>query len=292
MAREKSQEELMTEAEKKQLQNEKKQLKKEQREQKKEAKRRAKEIAKREDALNEDDEGNGLLTFGATILIVALWLAVICIIIKLDIGGFGSSVLTPILKDVPIINRILPGQEFLTETTDSENYGGYTSLKDAVEQIKNLELELERVQTESAAKDEDLKSLKAEVLRLKEFEEKQVEFQRIRTEFYEDVVYSEKGPGVEAFQEYYESMDPTTAEYIYKQVIVQLEESQEIQNFAATYSEMKPKQAAGIFEAMTDNLNLAARILRVMSAEDRGAIMGVMDAEVAARLTKILDPES
>jgi len=291
MAREKSREELAAEAEKKKIKDEKKQLKKQQAEQKKEAKRRAKEIAKREDALADEDDGNGLLTFGATILIVALWLAVICVIIKLDIGGFGSNVLTPILKDVPVVNAILPGNS-LTETTDGESYGGYTNLKDAVAQIKALELEIEKLQSENAVKSEDLDSLKAEVLRLKEFEEKQVEFQRIRTEFYEEVVYSDKGPGEEAFQEYYETMDPTTAEYIYKQVVTQLEENQEVLDYAATFSSMKPKQAAGIIEEMTDNLNLAARILKTMSAEERGNIMGVMDPEVAARLTKIMDPES
>lgn len=291
MAREMSHEEMAAETEKKKIQDEKKQLKKQQKEQKKEAKRRAKEIAKREEALVDEDESNGLLTFGATILIVALWLAVICIIVKLDIGGFGSNVLAPILKDVPVVNCILPGNS-LTETTDSGSYGGYTSLKDAVEQIKNLELELEKVQSNSSAKDEELKNLKAEVIRLKEFEEKQVEFQRIRTEFYEEVVYSDKGPGKDAFQEYYESMDPATAEYIYKQVVTQMEESSEVLAFAETYSQMKPKQAAGIIEAMTDNLDLAARILKVMNAEERGAIMGVMDPEVAARLTKIMDPES
>lgn len=291
MAREKSQEELIAESEKKQIQNEKKQLKKQQREQKKEAKRRAKEIAKREESLTDDEDGNGLLTFGATVLIVALWIAVICVIVKLDIGGFGSSVLTPILKDVPVVNRILPGNS-LTETTDSESYGGYTSLKDAVEQIRYLELELEKAQNESASKDEDLDNLKAEVIRLKEFEEKQVEFQRIRTEFYEDVVYSEKGPGKEAFQEYFESMDPTTAEYIYKQVVTQLEESQEILDYVEAYSSMKPKAAAAMFETMTDNLDLVARILGQMSPEERGDIMGVMDPEVAGRLTKIMDPES
>ena len=291
MAREKSHDELVAETEKKKIQDEKKQLKKQQQEQKKEAKRRAKEIAKREDALSDDDDGNGLLTFGATILIVALWLAVICIIIKLDIGGFGSSVLTPILKDVPVINYILPGNS-VTETTDGESYGGYTSLKDAVEQIRTLELEVEKLQSQISTKDEDLDNLKAEVLRLQEFEKKQVEFQRIRTEFYEEVVYSDKGPGEEVFQEYYESMDPATAEYIYKQVVTQLEESQEVIDFAETYSSMKPKQAAGIIEAMDDNLNLAARILNMMEPEERGEIMGVMDPDVAAKLTKIMDPES
>ena len=34
-------------------------------------------------------------------------------------------------------------------------------------------------------------------------------------------------------------MDPATAEYIYKQVVTQLEESQEIQDYAAAYSAMK-----------------------------------------------------
>lgn len=291
MAKEKNPAELIAESEKKQIQNEKKQLKKQQKEQKKEAKLRAKEIAKREDALLDEEESNGLLTFGATVLIVFLWLAVICVIVKLDIGGFGSSVLTPLLKDVPVVNRILPGNS-LTETTDPTSYGGYTSLKDAVEQIRYLELELEKAQKESSSKDSDLESLKAEVIRLKEFEKMQLDFQRIRTKFYQDVVYSDKGPGEDGFREYYESMDPTTAEYIYKQVVTQLEESREIQELADTYAEMKPKEAAAALEAMTDNLDLAARILKQLNTEDRGAIMGKMKPDVAAKLTKILDPES
>lgn len=291
MAREKTAEEIAIEAEKQRIKNEKKALKKEDNVRKKEVKRRAREIARRADELEEDDEGGGVATFGATLVIIGLWLAVICIVVKLDIGGFGSSVLTPLLKDVPVINLILPGNH-MTETTDKESYGGYTSLQEAVEQIKMLELELERAQTQLANNEDEINSLKTEVLRLQEFEKKQVDFQRIRTEFYEEVIYAEKGPGAEAYQKYYQSMDPTTAEYIYKQVILQLQESQEVQDFAATYSTMKPKQAAAIFESMTDNLNLVARILRVMNAEERGAIMGVMDDEVAAKLTKILDPES
>lgn len=291
MAKEKTPEEIAAIAEKRRLENEKKQLKREQKSQRKEAKRRAKEIAKQEEALSDDEEGGGLATFGATLLVVALWIAVICVIIKLDIGGFGSSVLTPILKDVPVVNRILPGNS-LTETTDQEAYGGYTSLKDAVDQLAALELELEQVQNASKVKDEELDKLKAEVLRLQEFEEKQVEFQRIRQEFGEEVLYAEKGPGVEEYVKYYEALDPTTAEALYKQAVIQLQESQEIEDYAAAYSSMKPKQAAAIFESMTDNLNLAARILGVMSAEDRGAILGVMDSDVAAKLTKIMDPES
>ena len=53
---------------------------------------------------------------------------------------------------------------------------------------------------------------------------------------------------------------------------------------------MNGKQGAGIFESMTVNLELAAIILTVMSAENRGAILSVMDSSVAAKLTKIMDP--
>ena len=37
---------------------------------------------------------------------------------------------------------------------------------------------------------------------LTEFENSQVEFQRVKTEFYEEVVYAENGPGAEAYQKY------------------------------------------------------------------------------------------
>jgi flagellar motility protein MotE (MotC chaperone) len=119
-----------------------------------------------------------------------------------------------------------------------------------------------------------------------------VEFQRIRTEFYEEVVYAENGPGAEEYRKYYEEMDSATAEYLYKQVVTQLQESAEVQDYAETYAEMKPKQAAAAFEKMTDNLNLVAKILNAMNTEDRAKILDAMDSDVVAKLTKIMDPES
>ena len=74
--------ELTVEAqtEKNRIQDEKDQLKKD----RKEVKRRAKEIARQEEALG-DEGGNGFVTFFATLFIIILWLAVICVIVKLDI---------------------------------------------------------------------------------------------------------------------------------------------------------------------------------------------------------------
>lgn len=278
-------------AEKTKLKNDKKKLRADQKLQKKEAKKRAKEIAAQEAQLSEDVESGGFFTFLATLAIIAVWLGIVVVVIKLDVGGFGSNVLTPLLKDVPVINRVLPTPKE-DKTKEIEDTDGYTSLSDAVAQIKRLEAQVQQSQTESLSKDEEVSNLKAEVVRLQEFENKQIEFQRIKTEFFENVVYAENGPGPEAYREYFEAMDPATAEYLYKQVVAELEEDKEIQDFAKTYSEMKPKQAASIFESMTDSLNLVARILSTMDAEHRGAILGVMDPDVAAKLTKIMDPES
>ena len=277
-------------AEKKRLADEKKKLKEEQKKQKKEARKRAKEIEAQEAELSADDESGGFFTVIATIGIILVWVAILCVVIKLDVGGFGSKVLTPLLKDVPVVNLILPNSA--SNGNISTDNGGYTNLNDATEQIKNLELQLQQAQTDNLKLQEDVANLKAENARLQEFEDKQVEFQRIKNEFYEEVVYAENGPGAEAYQKYYESMDPTTAEYLYKQVIAQLQEDKSVQDYAAAYSSMKPKKAAAIFEQMTDNLNLAARILKTMSAENRGNILAEMDPTIAAKLTKIMDPES
>ncbi len=277
--------------EKQRIKEEKKRLKAEQKAQKKEAKLRAKELAYQEADL--EQEGSNIPIFLTTVAIVCIWLLILCVLIKLDVGGFGSNVLKPVLKDVPVVNKILPSATPVEDSgSGEEQYAGYSSLKEAVEQIKVLELQLEQADLKAGTLEEENQKLKDEVTRLKTFEESQVEFERIKTQFYEEVIYADNGPGAEEYQKYYETMDPATAEFLYKQVVGQLEESKEVQDYAQAYSEMKPKEAAGIFEEMTNNLDLAARILKEMDAESRGDILGVMDPVIAAKLTKIMEPES
>ena len=271
-----------------------KKLKADQKAQRKEAKRRAKEIAAREEDLDEENSGPVILT---TLIIIVVWVGIICALIKLDIGGFGSQVLAPVLKNVPVVNKILPDEttgNISNEGSTEEvvDLAGYTALEEAVSDIRDLEDELIDYQEELNAKNERILALEEEIKRLETFEDMQVEFERIKTEFYNEVVYAENGPGVEEYQKYYEAMDPATAEVLYKQVVAQVEESKEVQDYAQAYSEMKPKEAAGIFEAMTSDLDLAARILGEMEPDARGAILGVMDAEVAAKITKIMEPDS
>ncbi len=114
---------MKMDAEKKSINDEKRKLKEEQKRQKKEAKKRAKEIAAREADLEDDEEGGGVSVFLVTLVIVVIWLAILALLIKLDVGGFGSGVLSPILKNVPVINKILPGDSIM-ETDNEEAYGG------------------------------------------------------------------------------------------------------------------------------------------------------------------------
>ncbi len=276
------------------VKEEKKKFKEQQKAQKKEAKKKAKELAAREAELTEDDENTGPVIL-TTLVIILVWVGIICALIKLDIGGFGSGVVAPILKNVPVVNKILPDESTgnVAQSTESKvDVAGYSSLEEAVLEIEDLEKELIDYQEELNAKNERILALEEEIDRLETFEDMQVEFERIKNEFYNEVVYAEKGPGEDAYQKYYETMDPATAEVLYKQVVSQIEEDSKVKEYAQAYAEMKPKAAAGIFEAMTSDLKLAARILGEMEADKRGAILGVMDPEVAAKITKIMEPDS
>ena len=275
----------------KQLRENQKALKKEQKNQKKEARKRAKELENQERELDEQIDGTNASVIVVTIFIIVIWLGILCLLVKMDVGGFGSNVLAPMLKDVPVINKILPNETDI-EKTKEKSYGGYSSIKDAVDQLNQLEKQLEQAQNSNTAYAEQIEALKAEVQRLQTFEKNQVEFQRIKEQFYEEVVYAENGPGAQEYRAYYEGMDPTTAEALYKQVVQEEAVNAKMRDYVATYSNMDAKSAAKILGAMTDNLDLAAEILSNLPAASRGSIMGEMDPSVAARITKIMNPNN
>ena len=275
-----------------QLKESKKQFKQEQKNQRKEAKKKAKELESQERELDEQIDGSSASVVIVTLFIILIWLGILVLLVKMDVGGFGSNVLTPILKDVPVINKILPSESTTETTKNEEAYGGYNSLKDAVEQIKTLEKQLDQAQSTNATYAEQIDTLKTEVQRLKTFEDNQVEFQKIKEQFYEEVVYAENGPGADEYRQYYEEMDPTTAEALYKQVIQTEAADKQMQEYANTFSNMQASEAAAILCNMTDNLDLAASILKNLDVSTRGAILGAMDSAIAARIVKIMDPNS
>lgn len=238
---------------------------------------------------SDEEEGGGFLSAMVVLFIILIWIAILALLVKLDVGGFGSGVLYPVLKDVPVLNKILP------DNIDAELEGDreFRNLNEAMEEIERLRARIKELEKDggSGSSSEEIATLKEEIKRLQTFEDSQIEFQKLKTEFYEEVVFADTAPSVEEYKKYYEEIDPDNAEYIYRQVVKQLETDGDMAEFVKAYSSMKPKQAAAIFEQMVDNLDLVAKILENMDATTRGKILGVMDSEVASQLTKIMDPD-
>ena len=243
-------------------------------------------ISEDEDA--EETLGGKIILVFVTLLIILIWLGIVVLLIKSDVGGFGSTVLRPIIKDVPYLNMILPESDEIIEDTEYQ----YETIDDAVDRIKELEALLD---AELAANPEDadtIAQLQAQVADLEVYKKEQAAFEEIKEKFYEEVVFSEQAPSLEAYKTYYESIDPENAEVLYKQVVEQLEYDAMVQDYAKTYSTMKAKEAAAIFDTMTDDFELVADILQNMSTKARADILGKMEPENAAKLTAIMEPDN
>lgn len=237
----------------------------------------------------EEEEGSSskLAVALVTLVIIIVWLAILALLIKWDVGGFGSTVMRPLLKDIPYVNRILPDSE--DDLSTEEDYP-YKNMDEAVAYIKELEQELAQAQQGSSENSAYIADLETQSQKLKEYEANEAAFEEEKEKFYNEVVFSDQAPDIEQYKEYYESIDPDNAELLYKQVVEQQQTDSKISDYVKGYSQMKPKEAAAIFDTMTDNLNLVAQILENMDAQSRADILGKMNSDTAAKVTEIMNP--
>ncbi|MDD6796813.1 MAG: hypothetical protein PUE71_00825 [Clostridia bacterium] len=246
-----------------------------------------------DDDMNEDDEekvkGGVLWSVIAALVIILIWLVIFALLIKMDVGGFGSTVLRPILKDVPVINRILPDAS--DEEVAADTGYKYKNLAQAVEHIKELEKELANYQNTQNADQEKIAQMQAEINRLKTFEDNQTYYEELKKKFDEEVVYADKAPDIEKYKEWYEKMDPENAASIYEQVLLKINYTKQVKEWADAYSRMDAKAAAAIMEEMTGDINLVSDILNNMKSAQRAAILAEMDPVYAAKITKVMHPD-
>ncbi|MGN0407545.1 MAG: MotE family protein [Bacteroides sp.] len=246
-----------------------------------------------DDDMNEDDEekvkGGVLWSVIAALVIILIWIVIFALLIKMDVGGFGSTVLRPILKDVPVINRILPDAS--DEEVAADTGYKYKNLAQAVEHIKELEKELANYQNTQNADQEKIAQMQAEINRLKTFEDNQTYYEELKKKFDEEVVYADKAPDIEKYKEWYEKMDPENAASIYEQVLLKINYTKQVKEWADAYSRMDAKAAAAIMEEMTGDINLVSDILNNMKSAQRAAILAEMDPVYAAKITKVMHPD-
>ncbi len=269
----------------------------------------------------EDEEGGSLLIAIVAFMIILVWLGIVAALVKLDVGGIGSTILYPVLKDVPVINYILPGiePELKKQAAEREKKAREKARQRAVEEAKEeakKEIEVEQ-ETENARfktveeataeverleallnkekktrndRTAEIADLRAQIEQLQTYKDDVDNFEKKKEKFYNEVVFSEEAPDIKTYKEYYESIEPENAEQIYRQIIEQQQTDNKIKEYATTYSTMEPTQAAAIFDTMPNNLKLVAKILNAMSAEQKSAILAAMEKENAARLTELMQP--
>ena len=266
----------------------KKAAKKAEKARKKAEKKAAKNMETDLENTEEEEGGSSKLAVAlVTLVIIIVWLAILALLIKWDVGGFGSTVMRPLLKDIPYVNRILPDSE--DDLSTEEDYP-YKNMDEAVAYIKELEQELAQAQQGSSENSAYIADLEAQSQKLKEYEANEAAFEEEKEKFYNEVVFSDQAPDIEQYKEYYESIDPDNAELLYKQVVEQQQTDSKISDYVKGYSQMKPKEAAAIFDTMTDNLNLVAQILENMDAQSRADILGKMNSDTAAKVTEFMNP--
>ena len=243
---------------------------------------------KKKDKKKKSEEKEGIfsriLTIIIVLFIVAIWLAIFALLIKYDVGGFGSTVLRPMLKDIPGINQILP--DIPDEQAAEENNYPYKNLPEAMDRISELEAELAAANGTKKGNANYLAQLEVEVARLKTFEENQLQFQKEKDKFDKEVVFNDKAPDPEEYKKYYESIYPDNAAEIYRQVVEQQDTEKKLVEQAEMYKNMKPEEAAAILNGMGGDLDLVANILLHMKTKDAGAILAKMDTNMAAKITK------
>lgn len=271
----------------------KKAAKKAAKEAKKAEKLAKKQAKKNGEDLGDDEEslgiGGRLIMAFVVLLIILIWLVIFAFLVKMDVGGFGSTVLFPVLKDVPYVNQILPGiEEYMPQEAEEEI--PYATVEEAVERIKELEVEIEQLKADGSANSDYIAELEAASAELAEYKANEAAFEEEKEKFYEEVVFSDNAPDINEYKTYYESIAPENAEAIYKQVVSQLQTDAEIEDYVKTYSSMKPKNAAAIFDTMTDDFDLVCEILQSMDAATRADILSAMSEENAAILTKMMEP--
>ena len=175
-----------------------------------------------------------------------------------------------------------------------KNYTEYKPIHDELKKLQNgWTNKRDKYEEASSTNKNDkkkIKDLKAQIKDLSKYKEDEAAFEKEKEKYYEEVVFSDQAPDIQQYKTYYESIDPENAEVLYKQVVEQITYDSQVEDYAKTYSNMKPQEAASIFDTRTDNLGLVADILMNMGTQQRADILGKMDATTAAKLTEIMEP--
>ncbi|PKM49842.1 MAG: hypothetical protein CVV02_13955 [Firmicutes bacterium HGW-Firmicutes-7] len=244
---------------------------------------------KRQKIVSSEDQDKGSGKVFMLFIVLFVLIGAFILLVKLDVGGIGTNVLGPKLKDVPVLNLMLPKMENPDTSHDSTSYN-FETIDQAVERLRATEILLKEKEKEAEKLNETINLNKIEIERLKVFESEQVQFKNDKDEF--DLLVS-KNVGSDDYIAYVEKAYPENALTIYESLVKVKQFNEEVAEIAIMYQEMKPKNAAAILEeTISKNIDMAAQILLQLEPSQAGAILAAMDSTVADKISRYMYPEN
>jgi len=236
---------------------------------------------------NSENKKNNIMKIVGGILVGLLVLVIaFAALVRFDVGGLGRTVIGPLIKDVPVLNLILPEMPDVSE--ENQEAYNFATVDEAVEILKITEKMLMEKSEEAENIGEQLSALTAEVDRLRIFEANQVKFQEDKAEFDELLATT---PEAIVYTAWFEKMYPENAVDLYESMIGSVVFDETLKETVDIYQNMKPAQAAPVLESMSvTQMNQVAAIIKGVSPDQAAKIMGLMEPRTAARITSYIYP--
>lgn len=206
------------------------------------------------DELQGKTTGGRILCAFAFLGILALFAGIFTGIVKMNVGNFASDVLAPVIGETPVLRSILPSD--LQKKTPKEIKAEKKAAADA----------------------------KAAKQAAKQAAQKQADQQAAAEQAQAD----QQAAAEQALADQQAQQEEAAAEE--ELAAKQAAEEAALADYVKTYSKMKPKQAAQVFEnMMTDQSDLVVKILTNMTPDSRAAIISNMSVASASKLTVLME---
>lgn len=216
-------------------------------------------------------------------ILILIILALLVLAIKLDIGKVSTNFIGPRIKNIPIINKILP------KASENEEgpYDDFTD-REFIDTIGTSTAELERAKQEIEDQFLQIVDLEKRIENLQVFEDEYLTFKEEKRIFDEYVAAG----NTEEFAQFYQQMYPENAQEVYAQIVQVQQMTKEQRKYASLVSEMDGTRAAKVLENLFEtDMDIILAILSNMETESASAILEEMEAEIAAAVIKQLSPE-
>ncbi len=247
-----------------------------------------------------------LLTIIIALLIIgAVFAGAFYYIVNNNIQGVGEKY-RGVIQGIPILKHALPPLPE-GEDPDDPKYLTYTEL---IEKYNELRLENKQLQggineiqkNMDLLEDEEYEKYKGEEKNQQVLEDIKKQLQQIedvkkqvdeeRAQLQKDIeTFKEligKGDS-KAFKEYYQKIDPQTAQKLYEEILKGEKAEKQLREFVSRYEQMDSSDAAKILEKLGESdMELLVEIVRTMNTDAAAEVVQNMTTNFAAELTQLI----